>query len=55
MFAAKVGDIEMVRALLSAGADPKTSDYTGRDAAGWAQESRRPLVVQALKDAQAKH
>ncbi|HTW51611.1 MAG TPA: ankyrin repeat domain-containing protein [Stellaceae bacterium] len=55
MFAAKGGDVEMVRALLAGGANPNTSDYTGRDAVGWAQESRRPLVVQALKNAQTKH
>jgi uncharacterized protein len=55
MFAAKIGDIEMVRAMLEAGANPTVSDYTGRDAVGWAQESHRPLVVQALRSAQAKH
>ena len=55
MFAAKAGDVEMVRALLEGGANPNMSDYTGRDAVGCAQESHRPLVVQALKNAQAKH
>jgi len=55
MFAAKVGDTEMVRYMLEAGANPSLSDYTGRDAAGWAQESRRPLVVEMLKNAQSKH
>jgi hypothetical protein len=28
------------------------TDYTGRDAAGWAAESRSPAVVQAIKRAQ---
>jgi uncharacterized protein len=55
MFAAKAGDVEMIRALLEGGANPNMSDYTGRDPVGWAQESRRPLVVQALKNAQTKH
>jgi len=55
MFAAKAGDVEMVRALLEGGADPNMSDYTGRNAVGWAQESHRPLVVQALRNAQTKH
>jgi uncharacterized protein len=55
MFAAKVGDVEMVHYMLEAGADPNMSDYTGRDPVGWAQESRRPLIVQELKSAQTKH
>jgi ankyrin repeat protein len=56
MFAAKAGDIEMVRALLAHGADPNKSDYTGRDAVGWALDSHRQGVVQTLKDAAAhKH
>lgn len=55
MFAAKAGDIEMVRLMLEAGANPNMADYTGRDAIGWAQESHRTLVVQTLKNAQAKH
>jgi uncharacterized protein len=55
MFAAKAGDVEMVHYILEAGGNPNISDYTGRDAVGWAQESHRPLVVQALRNAQAKH
>lgn len=55
MFAAKAGDVEMVHYMLEAGANPNTSDYTGRDAVGWAQESHRPMVIQALKNAQQKH
>lgn len=55
MFAAKTGDPELVRMLLAGGADPNLSDYTGRDAAGWALELHRQGVVQILKDAQRKH
>ncbi|HXC30472.1 MAG TPA: ankyrin repeat domain-containing protein [Stellaceae bacterium] len=55
MFAAKIGDVEMVRYLLDGGANASTSDFTGRDAIGWAQDSRRPLVVEMLKKAQTKH
>lgn len=54
MFAAKAGDVEMVHYMLEAGANPNIGDYTGRDAVGWAQESHRQMVVQALKNAQAK-
>jgi ankyrin repeat protein len=55
MFAAKAGDVEMVRVMLAQGANANMSDFTGRDAAGWALESHRPMVVQLLKDAQRKH
>ena len=55
MFAAKTGDPELVRLLLAGGANPNMSDYTGRDASGWALESHRQGVVQILKDAQRKH
>jgi uncharacterized protein len=55
MFAAKTGDIQLVRMLLDGGANPNVLDYTGRDAAGWALESHRQLVVQTLKDAEHKH
>ena len=55
MFAAKAGNVEMVRTLIEHGANANMSDYTGRDAVGWAQESHRQMVVQALKNAQAKH
>jgi ankyrin repeat protein len=53
MFAAKTGDIDLVRTLLAHGADPKLTDFTGRDAAGWALDSHRAMVVQVLKDAEA--
>ena len=53
MMAAGRGDLEMVRALLAKGANPRKTDFTGRDAVGWASDSRRPLVVQALQSAAA--
>jgi uncharacterized protein len=55
MYAARTGDIQLVRMLLDGGANPNILDYTGRDAAGWALESHRQLVVQTLKDAAHKH
>ncbi|MBV9551765.1 MAG: ankyrin repeat domain-containing protein [Alphaproteobacteria bacterium] len=55
MFAAKSGDIEAVRALLARGANPNKTDYTGRDAAGWALESHRQGVLQLLHDPIRKH
>ncbi len=54
MIAASHGDLELVRALLAKGASPTKNDYTGRDALGWAQESHRPGVVDAIARAQAK-
>lgn len=48
MIAASHGELEMVRALLAKGASPTKTDYTGRDALGWAQDGHRPAVVQAL-------
>lgn len=53
MIAASRGDIEIVQVLLAKGASVTKTDFTGRDAAGWAAESRRPAVVQAIKRAQA--
>lgn len=56
MMAARRGDLELVSALLAKGANPRKTDFTGRDALGWASDSRRPLVVQALQRAAAsKH
>jgi len=52
MVAANRGSVEIVQALLAKGASVTKTDYTGRDAAGWAAESRRPAVVQAIKRAQ---
>lgn len=53
MMAASHGNIEIVQALLANGASVSKTDFTGRDAAGWAVESRRPAVVQAIKRAQS--
>ena len=52
MMAANRGNIEVVMALIAKGASVTKTDFTGRDAAGWAVESHRPAVVQAIKRAQ---
>ena len=52
MLAASRGNAEIVNALLAKGANVAKTDYTGRDAAGWAAESHRPAVIQAIKRAQ---
>jgi len=51
MIAAGRGDLEIVTALLAKGANPSKTDFTGRDAVGWAGDSRRPVVVQTLQRA----
>jgi len=48
MIAANRGNLELVRALLAKGASTAKTDYTGRDALGWAEESHRPAVVDAI-------
>jgi ankyrin repeat protein len=53
MIAASRGDLELVRALLAKGANVAKTDYTGRDAAGWAEDSHRPAVIQAIRRALA--
>ena len=52
MIAASRGNLELVRALLAKGASVTKTDYTGRDALGWAQDGHRPAVVQAIARAQ---
>jgi ankyrin repeat protein len=52
MMAANRGNIDVVLPLLAKGASATKTDFTGRDAAGWAVESHRPAVVQAIKRAQ---
>ena len=52
MIAASRGNLELVRALLAKGASTAKTDYTGRDALSWAQDSHRPAVVQAIARAQ---
>ena len=54
MIAARQGNAVLVKALLAKGADVRKTDFTGRDAVSWAQESRRPAVVQALQRAVAQ-
>ena len=52
MIAANRGNLELVQALLAKGASPTKADYTGRDALGWAQDSHRPAVVEAIRRAE---
>ena len=52
MIAANRGNLDIVQTLLAKGASVTKTDFTGRDAAGWAAESHRPAVVQAIKRAQ---
>ncbi|HEV8680889.1 MAG TPA: ankyrin repeat domain-containing protein [Stellaceae bacterium] len=54
MIAASRGNIAIVKALLGKGAMARKTDFTGRDAMSWAENSRRPAVVQALQRAAAK-
>lgn len=49
MMAAKAGQSQAVRLLLKDGADPHRADFTGRDAAGWA--NGKPAIVQMLRAA----
>ena len=51
MIAARHGNATLVKALLAKGANARKTDFTGRDAVSWAQESRRPAVVQMLQRA----
>lgn len=48
MIAASRGELEIVRALLAKGASVTKADFTGRDAASWAEDSRRPAVERAI-------
>jgi ankyrin repeat protein len=54
MIAAREGNTVLVRKLIEKGADARKTDFTGRDAVSWAQESRRPAVVQLLQRAVAQ-
>jgi ankyrin repeat protein len=49
MMAADKGQVLAVRLLLKHGADPQKLDYTGRDAAAWAEG--KPNILQALQAA----
>jgi uncharacterized protein len=52
MVAASRGELEIVRALLAKGANPNKTDYTGRDALGWAQDGHSPAVVDTITRAE---
>jgi uncharacterized protein len=54
MVAAREGNTVLVRKLIEKGANVRRTDFTGRDAVSWAQESRRPAVVQLLQRAVAQ-
>ncbi len=54
MGAAAAGQDDAVVALLADGADVGRTDYSGRDALSWAEDSHNPRVVAILKAAQ-KH
>lgn len=49
MTAARRGNTEIVRMLLAKGANPRRADYTGRDAIGWAEDSRKQSLIQLLR------
>jgi ankyrin repeat protein len=54
MIAARNGNAVLVKKLLAKGADARKTDFTGRDAASWAAEGRRPAVVLMLQRAAIK-
>lgn len=54
MAAARRGALDMVRLLLAKGASVDRTDFTGRDALGWAAEGHNQAVVAALKRAAAE-
>ncbi|SOD99081.1 ankyrin repeat domain-containing protein [Caenispirillum bisanense] len=51
MAAARDGQVAVVRQLVTAGADPRLSDYTGRDAFGWAGGPQGNRVTAELNKA----
>jgi len=51
MTAARRGNIDIVRLLLAHGANPTMTDFTGRDAVGWAEDSHRQSLIQLLRQA----
>ncbi len=55
MTAARRGNTDVVRLLLARGANPNTTDFTGRDAIGWAEDSHKRALVDVLRQAAAQH
>lgn len=53
MLAASHGHAIVVQLLLAKGANPAKTDFTGRDALGWA--GNQPRVVQLLQRAETRH
>ena len=51
MLAAKGGNVGVVELLLEHGGDIGLTDYTGRDATGWARQSRQPALIRLLEQA----
>lgn len=51
MAGARNGHVTVVRLLVQAGGDPRMSDYTGRDAFGWAGGARASQVTAELNKA----
>ncbi len=54
MVAASHGNADIVRALLAKGANPRKTDFTGRDALSWAEDSHQPAILQALRRAASR-
>jgi ankyrin repeat protein len=48
------GRAAAVKLLLERGANTRKTDYTGRDALGWAQDHRQPGIVTLLRQAGVK-
>ena len=51
MLAAKGRHVGVVELLLEHGGDARLTDYTGRDAIGWARDARRPTLIKLLEQA----
>jgi ankyrin repeat protein len=55
MTAARRGNADVVRLLLAGGADPNQTDFTGRDAIGWAADSHKRQLIDLLRQAASQH
>jgi ankyrin repeat protein len=53
MLAASHGYVEVVQALLAAGANPRKTDFTGHDALSFARDSHKAGMVQVIERATA--